>query len=222
MHLGFDNATADVADDNHEERRLQSRAVSSVDAPCSNSADLNARLVQFKSATFAKVTDAITIAIWVNLKTISGIQPILLIKGQTSELRFELAEGHVTWLYFATRPSLATFALLSSKPVISAGSWTHLVAQYDAHGNRAAVFVNGEEILQSKSNGGSLEIAWSEFTTIGKYSFSEAFEFKLEGRVDEFYIYYCALPEMVLHRLYRICHVDGKCAPRETGKYVGN
>lgn len=217
LYLGFDNATADLVDDNHDIRRAQSRAVSIVDAPCNNYADLNVEVVQFKSAKFAKVTDAITISVWVNLQTISGIQPILLIKRQTGELRFEIAQGHVTWLYFETRPSLATFALLSPKPVVVPHLWTHIVAQYDARSNRAAVFVNGEEILQGKSNGESLEIAWSEFTTIGKYSFNKALEFKLSGYIDEFYIYYCALPEMVIQNLYQMCHMDSQCAPLRPG-----
>lgn len=220
MHLGFDNATNESVDDNHDVRRAQSRAISAVDAPCNNYADLNVDVVQFKSAKFPKVTGAITIAVWVNLQAISGIQPILLIKGLAGELRFEIAQGHVTWLYFARRPSLATFALLSPKPVVAAHSWTHLVAQYDAHSNRAAVFVNGEEILQSKSNGESLEIPWSEFTTIGKYSINKALEFKLTGHIDEFYIYYCALPEMIIQKLYQMCHMDGKCAPRKPGNYA--
>lgn len=220
LHLGFDDATDDLVVDSHDVHRAQSRAVSTVDAPCSNYADLNVDVVQFESAKFAKVTDAITIAIWVNLKTISGIQPILLIKGLTGELRFEIAQGHVTWLYFARRPSLATFALLSPKPVVATETWTHLVAQYDAHSNRAAVFVNGEEILQSKSNGESVEIPWSEFTTIGKHSIKEELEFKLTGHIDEFYIYYCALPEMVIQKLYQMCHMDGKCAPGKPGNYA--
>lgn len=218
LHLAFDNESADLVD-NHNVGGAQSHAVSPVDTPCSNYADLNVDVVQFKSAKFTKVTPAITIAIWINLQTISGIQPILLIKGLTGELRFEIVQGHVTWLYFARRPSLATFALLSQTPVVATHSWTHLVAQYDAHSNRATVFLNGEEILQSKSIGESIEIPWSEFTTIGKYSINEALEFKLTGYVDEFYIYYCALPEVVIQKLYQTCNVDGKCAPIKPGNY---
>ena len=217
LHLGFDNATTDLVDDNHDIRRAHSRVVRSADAPCGNFANLNVEVVQFKSAKFAKVTDAITISVWVNLQKISGIQPILFIKGKTGELRFEIAEGHVTWLYFVKSPSRATFALLSPKPVVAPYIWTHIVAQYDTRRNRASVFLNGKELLQGVSNGEPLEIAWSEFTTIGKHSISEALGFKLSGYVDEFYIYYCALPEMVIQKLYQMCHIDSQCAPIRQG-----
>ena len=216
LHLGFDNATADLVDDNHDIRRAQSRVVSIAHAPCSNFANLNVEVVKFKSAKFAKVTDAITISVWVNLQTISDIQPILLIKGQTGELRFEIAQGHVTWLYYAG-PSRATFALLSTELVVASHLWTHIVAQYDAGRNRASVFVNGKEILQGGSNGEPLEIAWSEVTTIGKYSISEALEFKLSGYIDEFYIYYCALSETVIQKLHQMCHIDSQCSPIRPG-----
>ena len=220
LHLGFDNATVDLVDDNHDIRRAQSRLVNIADAPCNNFANLDVEVVQFKSAKYAKVTDAITISVWVNLQTISSIQPILLIKGQTGELRFEIAQGHVTWLYFETSPSRATFALLSPTPVVAPHVWTHIVAQYDARRNRASVFVNGQEILQSESNGEPLEIAWSEFTSIGKYSFNEALGFKFSGYIDEFYIYYCALPEMVIQRLHQMCRIDSQCAPVRPGNYA--
>ena len=217
MHLGFDNATTDLVDDNHDISLAQSRGVSIADAPCGNFANLNVEVVQFKSAKFPKVTDAITVSVWVNVQTISGIQPILRMKRQTGELRFEIAQGHVTWLYFEKSPSRATFALLSPKPVVAPYMWTHIVAQYDTRRNRASVFVNGKEILQGKSNGQPMEIAWNEFTTIGKHSISEALGFKLSGYIDEFYIYYCALSEMVIQKLHQMCHIDSQCAPIRPG-----
>lgn len=220
LHLGFDNATTDLVDDNHDIPRAQSRVGSIADAPCGNFANLNVEVVQFHSAKFAKVADAITVSVWVNLQNISGIQPVLLIKGQTRELRFEIAQGHVTWLYFDKSPSRATFALLSLKPVVAPYMWTHIVAQYDTRRNRALVFVNGKEILQGESNGEPLEIAWSEFTTVGKHSISEGLGFKLSGYIDEFYIYYCALSEMVIQKLHQMCHIDSHCAPIRPGNVL--
>lgn len=173
--------------------------------------------VQFRSVKLAKMTDAITIAVWVNLQTIQGIQPILVVRGQHGELRFEVAEGHVTWLHTAFRPPIATFALISNKPVVETQLWTHIVALYDAHNNRAAVFVNGKEILQGPSAGGSLDLAWNEFHAIGRYRVNKVLEFKLRGLLDEFYIYFCALPNMVIQRFFRMCHIGGKCAPSRPG-----
>lgn len=208
LYLGFENSTSYSDHDNR---------VTSVDAPCSNYADMDLQQVQFRSVKLAKMTDAITIAVWVNLQTIQGIQPILVVRGQHGELRFEVAEGHVTWLHTAFRPPIATFALISNKPVVETQLWTHIVALYDAHNNRAAVFVNGKEILQGPSAGGSLELTWNEFHAIGRYRVNKVLEFKLRGLLDEFYIYFCALPNMVIQRFFRMCHIGGKCAPSRPG-----
>ena len=208
MHLGFENRTADK-----QELHGHRAQAPSVEGPCGTYADPNEEDVQFKSSSLAKVTNTITIAVWVRLQSISGIQPILVLTREATELRFELVEGHVTWLYSGTRPSLATFALLSRTPVVSENLWTHLVVNYDARTRLSAVFLNGKRTLQGKSNGGSLELPWGKRTTIGKYSINEVLELKLNGFMDEFYIYYCSIPEMVIQRLAQECRVDGKCAP---------
>lgn len=216
LYLGFDNTTADKQE--LHGRRAQSPEEASGKGPCGNYADLNAGHVQFKSTKLATATNAITIAVWVKLQSISAIQPIVVLIGEASELRFELVEGHVTWLHTAASPSLATFALLSAAAVVPENTWTHLVVQYDANTRRSAVFVNGEKILQGSSNGGSLEVAWGDVTTIGKYTINEVLELKINGYLDEFYIYYCAVPEMVIKRLAQTCRVEGKCAPLGPGK----
>ena len=212
LHLGFDQQEL-------HRRRAHSPSLSSEDDPCGNYADLNAGDVQFKSATRQTVTSAITIAVWVKLQSRYGIQPILVLQGEAGALRFELFEGHIAWRYTGTRPSLATFELLSASPIIPEKLWTHLVVQYDAHTGRSAVFLNGVETLKGSSNGGSLDIAWGELTTIGKYSINEALALKVNGFIDEFYIYYCSVPEMVIQRLAQKCRVEGKCSPLKSGNY---
>ena len=200
--------------------RVQSPSVSNEEDPCGNYADLNAGDVQFKNATLQTVTNVITIAVWIKLQSRYGIQPILVVQGEAGALRLELFEGHIAWRYAGTRPSLATFELLSAAPVIPENVWTHLAVQYDAHTRRSAVFLNGMETLKGSSNGGSLDIAWGELTTIGKYSISEDLALKVNGSIDEFYIYYCSVPELVIQRLSQECRVEGKCSPLEPGNYV--
>lgn len=218
LYFGFDNAAADRGE--LEGRRAQFPEVSSKKGPCVNYVDLNTGHLQFKSANLATATNAITIAVWVKLRSRLGIQPILVLEGEAGALRFELFEGFITWRYSTTRPSLASFALLSDIPVVPENIWTHLLVQYDAHSRRCAVFLNGEKILNGLSREGPLEIAWGELTSIGKFSIEEELALKLDGSIDEFYIYYCSLPEIVIRRLVQECHVDGKCSPLGPGNYA--
>ena len=219
LYLGFDKAT--TGQHELDGRRAQFPSGANEESPCGKFADLNAENVQFNSAKVATKTDAITISLWIKLLSKNGIQPVLVVVGEDGELRLEIAQGHLSWMYTSIGTPLATFALLSVVPVVPAGLWTHLVVQYDAFTGRSAAFLNKKEILQGVSGGGSLKINWGEFTTIGQSYINEALRLKTKGNIDEFYIYFCAVPEMVIQRLADSCHVDGKCAAIGPGNILG-
>lgn len=219
MYFGFDKAT--TGQHELDGRRAQFPSGASEESPCGKFANLNAENLQFNSAKLATKTDAITISLWIKILSQTGIQPVLVVVGDDGELRLEIAQGHLSWMYTSIGPPLATFALLSVVPVVPVGLWTHLVVQYDAFTGRSAAFLNKKEILQDVSSGGSLKINWEEFTTIGQSYINEVLRLKLNGNIDEFYIYYCSVPEMVIQRLADSCHVDGKCAAIGPGNIVG-
>lgn len=175
--------------------------------------------MHFKSEALAAITDAITIAVWVKMKLTNGIHPILVLKSDAGELRFELFEGYLSWRYTGLRPSLARFELISEKPVVSANVWTHLLVQYDAQTRRSAAFLNGEEFLTGPANGGSMEIAWGELTSIGKYSVNELITLEFKGFMDEFYIYFCSVSEILIRSLAQDCGVKENCLYPASGNY---
>ena len=227
LHLGFDYATVgnqafdDSGHDNNGEFLDQSHAMIRFDAPCGRHADLRTGHVQFSSGKLANISDWITIAIWVKVVSVDGTRPILILKGETTDLRFELANGYVHWMYSSKSKSFASFGMISERTV-SANLWTHITVQYDAHTEHASLFVNGEEQRRSKTNGGSLELAWGKFTSIGRESSTDGLNSKMTGFVDELYVYFCAIPEQVIRQLAQTCYLDNKCAPRGPGKYVSS
>ena len=217
LYLAFDGETSG----NQElyERLAQLATKGNGSGPCGNYANLGTEKVHFKSEAFAAITDAITIAVWVKMKLTNGIHPILVLKSDAGELRFELFEGYLSWRYTGLRPSLARFELISEKPVVSANVWTHLLVQYDAETRRSAVFLNGEEFVTGPANGGSMEIAWGELTSIGKYSVNELITLEFKGFMDEFYIYFCSVSEILIRSLAQDCGVKENCLYPASGNY---
>ena len=140
MYLGFDKAT--TGQHELDGRRAQFPSGANEESPCGKFADLNAENVQFNSAKLPTKTDAITISLWIKILTQTGIQPVLVVGGEDGELRLEIAQGHLSWMYTSIGPPLATFALLSVVPVVPVGLWTHLVVQYDTFTGRSAAFRN--------------------------------------------------------------------------------
>ena len=217
LYLPFDGETSGKRE--LHERLAQLPTKGNGGGPCGNYVNLGTEKVQFKGATLAAVTDAITIAVWVKLKLTNGIHPILVLESDAGELRFELFEGYLSWRYTGVRPSLARFEMISEKPIVSANVWTHLLVQYDAQTRRSAVFLNGEEFLTGSANGGSMELSWGELTSIGKHSVNELITLKFKGFMDEFYIYFCSVSEILIRSLAQDCDVKKKCLDPAAGNY---
>lgn len=95
-------------------------------------------------------------------------------------------------------------------PVIKAKVWTHLAATYNVLSDEVKIYVNGNEFDSftrvDKRVMNELSQDWSEQTAIGHFKYQENRVRSLRGRVDEFYMYPCALSAEHVKRLK-----DKKC-----------
>lgn len=82
-------------------------------------------------------------------------------------------------------------------PVVKPKVWTHLVASYDVFTDKVRMFVNGKEHTSFRRTDlrrtTTLSQDWREEATIGKFRYTAARTRYLRGRLDEYYIYPCAL-----------------------------
>ena len=65
-----------------------------------------------------------------------------------------------------------------------------------------------------------MEIAWGELTSIGKYSINEIITLEFKGFIDEFYIYFCSVSEILIRSLAQDCGVKENCLDPASGNYA--
>ena len=90
-------------------------------------------------------------------------------------------------------------------PLVKAKVWTHLAASYDVDTDKVQMFINGKEINSflrvDLRRSPTLSQDWSEQTSIGKFQYHSSRARYLRGRLDEYYIYPCALGPGQINRL---------------------
>ena len=91
----------------------------------------------FDGVKFAPVpTVAITVAIWLKLKSLKGRQSLFETiasdsKGGQGNHHFEVVDGKLRWFYRNTAGGVI-YQLITQVPVIPEGKWTHVAGTYDA------------------------------------------------------------------------------------------
>ena len=95
-------------------------------------------------------------------------------------------------------------------PVVKSQVWTHLAASYDLESDKVQMFINGKEINSftrvDRKRIKELSQDWREQTSIGKFVYTPSRVRNLRGRLDEYYVYPCALGPGQINRLK-----DKKC-----------
>ena len=85
-----------------------------------------------------------------------------------------------------------------STPAVTASVWTHVAGTFDSDTNEVNIYVNGTRLTEFRrfdpTQDNLLSNDWSELAVIGRLDYGTVRSTrKLEGSIDEFYIYPCAL-----------------------------
>ena len=226
IHLGFDHNNGeyflydDSGKDNNAEVSNKLPALFHRGGKCGNAFNVSASGFTFYSNKLSENIQAATIAFWIKLNSAIGRQPILVVSGEDSDLRLEIIGGHVQWFYSEHNQSLPKFNITTNK-VINERDWTHVVAQYDSSIGNARLYLDGIKIAEGHSERG-LRVQWSWKVVIGRHTVSGE-ELAINGAIDEFYIFYCALPPLGIRRLHEKCKLEGTCAaPKGKGNAYKN
>ena len=85
-----------------------------------------------------------------------------------------------------------------STSAVTANVWTHVAGTFDSDTNEVNIYVNGTRLVEFKrfdpTQDNLLSNDWSELAVIGRLDYGTVRSTrKLEGSIDEFYIFPCAL-----------------------------
>ncbi|CAH3193907.1 unnamed protein product, partial [Porites evermanni] len=94
------------------------------------------------------------------------------------------------------------FSIVTDGPVLSNGKWFHVAAMYDGLRGSAKIYIDGKLSKQESADPGVfLSRDWSKYAGIGEFGGRG----RLEGFIDEFYIYNKTLAEAELKALIQKC-----------------
>lgn len=107
-----------------------------------------------------------------------------------------------------------------STPAVTANVWTHVAGTFDSVTNEVNIYVNGTRLTKvmrfDPTQDNLLSNDWSELAVIGRLDYGTVRSTrKLEGSIDEFYIYPCALSAKQILELK-----EKKCVESKTFKHT--
>ena len=101
-------------------------------------------------------------------------------------------------------------------PMIKPNVWTHVAATYDLKSDMVQIYVNGEEIQSftriDRRTSNELSQDWSEDASIGRFVYAPGYVRMIRGKLDEYYIYPCALSPGKIKKLIKKPCTESKCS----------
>ena len=209
LHLGFENIQKGTALDDsgsHNDALLSPEVRMSVtESKCGSALDMRRGGHLLFRRFNNRPREAITIASWLKLESISGTSTLFRIKGSGAKYNLQVSDGVVRWSHVNDLGHV--IFSMESRQAVNSLDWIHLGATYDAHINKSKVILNGD-VLDEKEGHGLLSQNWDGEVGIGA---SEGFR----GVIDEFYMYNHALASSDLGDLSEECNLaTGKIVPR--------
>ncbi|CAH3043176.1 unnamed protein product [Porites lobata] len=118
-----------------------------------------------------------------------------------SQYQLEVENARIRWFHRNENGS-TVFSIVTDGPVLSNGKWFHVAAMYDGLRGSAKIYIDGKLSKQESADPGVfLSRDWSKYAGIGEFGGRG----RLEGFIDEFYIYNKTLAEPELKALIQKC-----------------
>ncbi|XP_068742646.1 uncharacterized protein [Montipora capricornis] len=150
----------------------------------------------------------IMVAMMVQLKDVSGKIVLFETIGgpplsyhQKPQYLLQIENARLRWFHRNENGS-TVFSIITDGPVLSNGKWYHIAAMYDGLRGSARIYINGRLSKQETADPGVfLSRDWSKYAGIGEFGRKG----RLQGYIDELYIYNKTLTDQELNLLITKC-----------------
>lgn len=137
----------------------------------------------------------------IKLKGVKGLQPIVSAVNYNTQMRLEVQEGRLVWMFFNIGNKQGF--IIQTSAVLQVGRWIHILVDYDSTSGVGRIFVDA--VLQKKAlSDVVLTSNWIFGLRIGNY-FSGGFNYKLNGYLDDFQLFSCTLAQDLIDMIYSRC-----------------
>ena len=199
LHIGFENIQNRTALDSsgHDNNAILSPEVSLsvTEAKCGSALNMRGGRLLFTRFN-SRPHEAITIALWLKLDSVSGAATLFKTTGSGAKYRLQIADGVIYWSHVDDLGNV--IFSMETRQTVDALDWVHLGATYDVHINKSKIILNGE-VIDEKEGHGLLSQNWDGEVGIGIPD-------GIRGLIDEFYVYNHALAASDLVDLSEECN----------------
>ena len=199
LHLGFENIENRTALDSsgHNNNAILSAEVrlSVTESKCGSALSMGGGRLLFSHFN-SRPREAITIALWLKLDSVSGTATLFKTTGSGAKYHLKVADGIIYWSHVDDLGHV--IFSMETRHTVDSLDWVHISATYDAHINMSKIIMNGA-VLDEKEGHGLLSQNWDGEVGIG---ITEG----IRGLIDEFYMYNHALAASDISDLSEECN----------------
>ena len=216
LYFNFANVSNGVVPDvsgNDNNGRLQGEVQVNENYKCGRGIEFKNGQVTLNSKTFkGKPVSGVTLATWVWLDDLKDPTHQLFVtidpgwKNPRFKSVYDFGITDKGAVHFSHRNVFGR----RTTPSVNAKQWVHIAGTYNLQQDKVHIYVNGTEMTsftrvdQQKSK--LLSQDWSELAALGKFQYTRTVKRNMRGKMDEFYMYPCALGPKHIQKLK-----DRKC-----------
>ena len=199
LKLTFEKSNGDLVFDDSLQKnngRLQGEAQVLKDhADQGRSVDFgnNGKIV-LKPGFKGKPKKSIAISLWVKLKNVQGVIPLITATDERNFVRYglQLRNGRGEWVHRGDS-GRELFRIQSSTPDVTAEKWHNIVGSFDSMSRTASLWVDGKQVSKEDGISGVLSQKWNKLTLFGG---------KARGDMDNVFMFRCPLDKTKIVALY--------------------
>lgn len=142
-----------------------------------------------------KPKKAAAISMWVKLRDVNGINPLLQISDRNDTVHYDLSivDGKPQWVHRNDTDNELFKVTANNDAHFTAGVWHHIVGTYSSKDKEASLWLDGKQVGSQKDVTGLLSQEWSHVYM---------FEGKTSGLADNIFMFRCPLDRTKIVALY--------------------
>ncbi|XP_066911984.1 basement membrane-specific heparan sulfate proteoglycan core protein-like [Clytia hemisphaerica] len=171
-----------------------------VEGRCDQAVDMNNADITIETHGDRPIK-TLTLSLFILLNQTKGLQPIMSAVNYNTQLRLEVHDGRVVWMFYSLGSSQGF--IIQTKELVQVKQWTHILVDYDSQSGVGRIFVDGQ-LSNKEMSRVKFSENWMLGLRFGKY-FSGGMDYKMSGFLDELTFFDCLMSDDAIWRLSTKC-----------------
>jgi len=171
------------------------------DGKCGRAVDMNKADITIETRGNHPIRK-LTLSLHVKLNHTNGLQPIVSAVNYNTQLRLEVQEGRLVWMFYNLGSSQGF--IIQTQEQIHENRWTHILTDYDSVSGIGRIFIDGRVSNRESGSHVAFSQNWMLGLRFGKY-FAGGLNYKMAGLMDELYFFDCVMTDELIEMMATHC-----------------